>query len=315
MVSILTCPSNSYFNPRSREGSDNSVKPFVIRIDSISIHAPARGATLFRNVMQLETQISIHAPARGATVKELCEIVWGEFQSTLPRGERPMGGFKFLGNNGFQSTLPRVERQRLFLYLDIPGNFNPRSREWSDPLKVAPLQVMPISIHAPASGATDIIGRDVRTVQFQSTLPRVERRCGMGRGRCKGAISIHAPASGATQVKPSVSKRRMRFQSTLPRVERHSKGHHHIQSTDFNPRSREWSDGRRNSSNNTKRRFQSTLPRVERRILYSTSASSCKFQSTLPRVERPFIEVVLPNGANFNPRSREWSDAWICRNR
>ena len=230
------------FNPRSREGSDNSVKPFVIRIDSISIHAPARGAT----------------------VKELCEIVWGEFQSTLPRGERPMGGFKFLGNNGFQSTLPRVERQRLFLYLDIPGNFNPRSREWSDPLKVAPLQVMPISIHAPASGATDIIGRDVRTVQFQSTLPRVERRCGMGRGRCKGAISIHAPASGATQVKPSVSKRRMRFQSTLPRVERHSKGHHHIQSTDFNPRSREWSDGRRNSSNNTKRRFQSTLPRVER---------------------------------------------------
>ena len=86
-----------------------------------------------------------------------------------------MGGFKFLGNNGFQSTLPRVERQRLFLYLDIPGNFNPRSREWSDPLKVAPLQVMPISIHAPASGATDIIGRDVRTVQFQSTLPRVER--------------------------------------------------------------------------------------------------------------------------------------------
>ena len=67
-----------------------------------------------------------------------------------------MGGFKFLGNNGFQSTLPRVERQRLFLYLDIPGNFNPRSREWSDPLKVAPLQVMPISIHAPASGATSV---------------------------------------------------------------------------------------------------------------------------------------------------------------
>ena len=109
-----------------------------------------------------------------------------------------MGGFKFLGNNGFQSTLPRVERQRLFLYLDIPGNFNPRSREWSDPLKVAPLQVMPISIHAPASGATDIIGRDVRTVQFQSTLPRVERR-----------FFLLQPSSAVP------------FQSTLPRVERH----------------------------------------------------------------------------------------------
>ena len=155
VVSILTCPSNSYFNPRSREGSDvcfrvyerlsiyfnprsregsdNSVKPFVIRIDSISIHAPARGATLFRNVMQLETQISIHAPARGATVKELCEIVWGEFQSTLPRGER-----------------------RVFL-CHVTDN---RS----------------ISIHAPARGATFIWGPDVIKSAFQSTLPRVERR-------------------------------------------------------------------------------------------------------------------------------------------
>ena len=78
-----------------------------------------------------------------------------------------MGGFKFLGNNGFQSTLPRVERQRLFLYLDIPGNFNPRSREWSDPLKVAPLQVMPISIHAPASGATvNILKQNPNKVYF-----------------------------------------------------------------------------------------------------------------------------------------------------
>ena len=154
MVSILTCPSNSYFNPRSREGSDNSVKPFVIRIDSISIHAPARGATLFRNVMQLETQISIHAPARGATVKELCEIVWGEFQSTLPRGERPMGGFKFLGNNGFQSTLPRVERPIEGGAIAGNANFNPRSREWSDRHHRKGRPNRTISIHAPASGAT-----------------------------------------------------------------------------------------------------------------------------------------------------------------
>ena len=289
MVSILTCPSNSYFNPRSREGSDNSVKPFVIRIDSISIHAPARGATLFRNVMQLETQISIHAPARGATVKELCEIVWGEFQSTLPRGERPMGGFKFLGNNGFQSTLPRVERQRLFLYLDIPGNFNPRSREWSDPLKVAPLQVMPISIHAPASGATDIIGRDVRTVQFQSTLPRVERRCGMGRGRCKGAISIHAPASGATTADHRVI----------------------WSSKDFNPRSREWSDYGRQIAEQVldisiHAPASGATPSDRLRIVKDG------FQSTLPRVERQQTASRQTCHQYFNPRSREWSDKCQC---
>ena len=153
-----------------------------------------------------------------------------------------MGGFKFLGNNGFQSTLPRVERQRLFLYLDIPGNFNPRSREWSDPLKVAPLQVMPISIHAPASGATDIIGRDVRTVQFQSTLPRVERLIAFSlsskdiaefqstlprverplacsENALNDLISIHAPASGATLIYSYIVIKKG-FQSTLPRVER-----------------------------------------------------------------------------------------------
>ena len=43
-----------------------------------------------------------------------------------------MGGFKFLGNNGFQSTLPRVERQTSSEGTSEPYNFNPRSREWSD---------------------------------------------------------------------------------------------------------------------------------------------------------------------------------------
>ena len=155
MVSILTCPSNSYFNPRSREGSDNSVKPFVIRIDSISIHAPARGATLFRNVMQLETQISIHAPARGATKQAAAPFrncsyfnprsrewsdgrrvpgaVAGEYFNPRSREwsdeERSM---LFAAGVRFQSTLPRVERPLYSRYRPAPSHFNPRSREWSD---------------------------------------------------------------------------------------------------------------------------------------------------------------------------------------
>ena len=154
MVSILTCPSNSYFNPRSREGSDNSVKPFVIRIDSISIHAPARGATLFRNVMQLETQISIHAPARGATKQAAAPFRNCSYFN--PRSREWSDGND--GTNGKDGK-----------------DFNPRSREWSDARGRGGGAAEGISIHAPASGATDIIGRDVRTVQFQSTLPRVER--------------------------------------------------------------------------------------------------------------------------------------------
>ena len=155
-----------------------------------------------------------------------------------------MGGFKFLGNNGFQSTLPRVERQRLFLYLDIPGNFNPRSREWSDPLKVAPLQVMPISIHAPASGATTLISQSLISVY----------------------ISIHAPASGATEIYGR-NVTRWLFQSTLPRVERQYVQNGSVWRFQFQstlPRVERHKCSKCEILLNT---FQSTLPRVERRHL------------------------------------------------
>ena len=78
-----------YFNPRSREGSDYSRlrlaawcqsfqstlprgerrKNFDMskRVDKISIHAPARGATLISAPGWSHKAISIHAPARGAT--------------------------------------------------------------------------------------------------------------------------------------------------------------------------------------------------------------------------------------------------------
>ena len=78
-----------YFNPRTREGCDRhvvyvglaipafqSTHPRGVRLDgydvdvtykSISIHAPARGATRLEAVEEDEEKISIHAPARGAT--------------------------------------------------------------------------------------------------------------------------------------------------------------------------------------------------------------------------------------------------------
>ena len=58
--------TSKYFNPRSRERSDEQITKLQIR-QSISIHAPARGATV--------------------TAQNLALVV--EFQSTLPREERP----------------------------------------------------------------------------------------------------------------------------------------------------------------------------------------------------------------------------------
>ena len=56
----------------------------------ISIHAPARGATVLVTVVEAEPPpISIHAPARGATSRLFFLFAMSRaFQSTPPRGER-----------------------------------------------------------------------------------------------------------------------------------------------------------------------------------------------------------------------------------
>ena len=80
-------------------------------------------------------------------------------------------------------------------------------------------------------------------MQFQSTLPRRERRRKPKQGTNHVNISIHAPAKGATHRIRDL-QRKDRFQSTLPRRERHRL--HLIKRSDmnFNPRSREGSDGK-----------------------------------------------------------------------
>ena len=144
----------------------------------ISIHAPAKGATVSYLESDTYHNISIHAPAKGATFLWICKryICWyfnprsregsdnvqslnvsllSRFQSTLPRRERP---YTFLYSDmiiSFQSTLPRRERLRdtemaepvtqfqstlprrerqIMWRMDLTNffNFNPRSREGSD---------------------------------------------------------------------------------------------------------------------------------------------------------------------------------------
>ena len=81
--------SFSYFNPRSRKGSDSTRSYWQLKTElfqstlpqgerrlmersynatlGISIHAPARGATIPLCASDRKMSISIHAPARGAT--------------------------------------------------------------------------------------------------------------------------------------------------------------------------------------------------------------------------------------------------------
>ena len=54
------------FNPRTREGCD-TVDFLFFASFFISIHAPAKGATLVKFYTSKDDYISIHAPAKGAT--------------------------------------------------------------------------------------------------------------------------------------------------------------------------------------------------------------------------------------------------------
>ena len=82
------CPASasrpsSYFNPRSREGSDPR-DPIAEYWRGISIHAPVKGATVGSAHPQDPHRISIHAPVKGATnVKGISDAA-KKFQSTLP---------------------------------------------------------------------------------------------------------------------------------------------------------------------------------------------------------------------------------------
>ena len=145
---------SSNFNPRSREGSDVNLdaddKDWVI-----SIHAPAKGATLLAvmpslNVLFQSTLprrerpgrsfcpimlcfISIHAPAKGAT---MCSR-YSRYQSGNISIHAPAKGATadmqaYVQKCRFQSTLPRRERRSTWFRGLKTGYFNPRSREGSD---------------------------------------------------------------------------------------------------------------------------------------------------------------------------------------
>ena len=144
-------------------------------------------------------------------------------------------------------------------------------------------------------------------MQFQSTLPRRERRRKPKQGTNHVNISIHAPAKGATHRIRDL-QRKDRFQSTLPRRERHRL--HLIKRSDmnFNPRSREGSDGKYLYGIRRQHHFNPRSREGSDDLRQMGQGRPCRFQSTLPRRERLPIGWSHPSLSNFNPRSREGSD-------
>ncbi len=185
------------FDPRSREGSD-SLPAREQHRQCVSIHAPARGATLQLPLHVVRLSVSIHAPARGATF--VSPVVWFVGSGFDPRSREGSDGRRLYSGGSdrvsihapargatyqvrlasatyaFRSTLPRGERQAPAYRQGAHRCFDPRSREGSDMATFARQSDHRVSIHAPARGAT--AGR------FHFGQPCI--------------VSIHAPARGAT---------------------------------------------------------------------------------------------------------------------
>ena len=77
-----------------------------------------------------------------------------EFQSTLPRGERPVVSPIGSSSRSFQSTLPRGERLSSVTDTAQRSCFNPRSHAGSDCRGECAFDDYEVSIHAPTRGAT-----------------------------------------------------------------------------------------------------------------------------------------------------------------
>ena len=209
------------------------------------------------------------------------------FQSTRPRGARPISIVDESAVPEFQSTRPRGARPPLVrLWPRLLGFQSTRPRGARPSLTSSICLLHHVSIHAPAGGATPYLGMRQRLNQFQSTRPRGARLSAIACSgvltpfqstRPRGArrlptisrfevrnVSIHAPAGGATLQYVSV----------------------HTVISCFNPRARGGRDIPYLLDWQYFYRFQSTRPRGARPLIAVLGICERSFQSTRPRGAR-----------------------------
>ena len=168
----------------------------------VSIHAPAWGATHPAHRGTPAGYVSIHAPAWGATAqdKDGMHFMLGFNPRTRVGCDGSAAGLSLLPRK-FQSTHPRGVRPGCSaLPVPAPGSFNPRTRVGCDlgqPLDLGSQR--PVSIHAPAWGATSAWhGYTPRRPPVSIHAPAWGATATEARQLTMSRVSIHAPAWGAT---------------------------------------------------------------------------------------------------------------------
>ena len=141
------------------------------------------------------------------------------FQFTPPRGGRPMPAFCCVILRLHFNSRPRVGGRLQFHKIrqcQIAFQFTPpRGGRLEHESRDQPKK--PISIHAPAWGATPDVSKFSLGGQFQFTPPRGGRQQLLRQAILDIAISIHAPAWGATNHSVHFLLRQLDFNSR-PRV-------------------------------------------------------------------------------------------------
>ena len=283
---------------------------YAVSYQSVSIHAPAWGATAYRPIGRYQQEVSIHAPAWGATSHAPKRpIPRTRFNPRARVGRDIRAGAARVRAAAFQSTRPRGARPHTRARGLPVRCFNPRARVGRDGAGACGSAGTRVSIHAPAWGATNW--------PLQSWFHR--------------PVSIHAPAWGATLQRRLCLQNGVRFQSTRPRgarlaynVEcvadsafqstrprgaRHCGGAPNRVCWGFNPRARVGRDayvsffGGRHESFNPRARVGR-----DRTSSFHAKPSS-RFQSTRPRGARhPQRGGAERRRGRFNPRARVGRD-------
>ena len=144
--------------------------------------------------------VSIHAPARGATCfRPSVEMPITRFRSTPLREGRQARAATLDGVRQFRSTPLREGRRR---HCRAPRGrycFDPRPCARGDRRSAARWSTTPVSIHAPARGATSPTSRRLRTTPSFDPRPCARGDPTSRPAPTRAGVSIHAPARGATR--------------------------------------------------------------------------------------------------------------------
>ena len=211
-----------YFNPRSREGSDPTAV-FLLHFPSISIHAPARGATAGITATQNLSQDFNPRSREGSDTVCSPFVISSQYFNPRSREGSDLPSWCIWSMASIISihAPARGATPPGYTECTTTGNFNPRSREGSDDLPDR--QPAERDDFNPRSReGSDVIQFVLQAefIKFQSTLPRGER-LPLDSVCFKYLLFQSTLPRGERQKLQYISTRTIAiFQSTLPRGER-----------------------------------------------------------------------------------------------